>query len=79
MTRKELKMKILGRYPRIEDFADEIGYGRQQVSNIIRNKAIGRVGFWEAARRKLNMTYQEVWECITYGNVEGGNQNGKTD
>jgi hypothetical protein len=77
LTRCELKKKILGKYDRIMDFADDIGYGRQQVSNIIKNKSVGRLEFWELARQKLALTYQEVWECMTHENTGGENHNGK--
>ena len=64
MTREDLRLRILGKYRRIRDFADEVGYGRQQVSNIIRNENIGGLRFWELAREKLELTYQEAWECM---------------
>lgn len=64
MTREELRLKILGKYRRIEDYANDLGYGRQQVSNIIRNENLGGLRFWEMTRQKLGLTYQEIWECI---------------
>lgn len=76
MTREDLRLRILGKYRRIGDFADEIGYGRQQVSNIIRNENIGGLRFWEYAREKLELTYQEAWECMMcWRNKEKGEKN----
>lgn len=76
MTREDLRLRILGKYRRIGDFSDEIGYGRQQVSNIIRNENIGGLRFWECAREKLGLTYQEAWECMMCWRKKERKENG---
>lgn len=62
MERRKLKLKILGQYGTITNFCETVGYGRQQISNILSGRIIGSVAFWVQVQKSLNLTDAEVWQ-----------------
>ena len=62
MDRRELRLKILGKYGSLGKFSEDMGYSRQQISNILACKDTGGLEFWKLAKEKLNLTPQETWE-----------------
>ena len=62
MERRKLKLKILGQYGTITNFCETVGYGRQQISNILCGRAVGSVDFWSRMQKSLNLTDAEVWQ-----------------
>lgn len=67
MERFRLRLKILGQYGSITKFAEAIGYGRQQLSNILVGRTVGSVEFWAEVQKKLNLTDGEVWRYQNNG------------
>lgn len=61
-TRKKLKLRILGQYETITNFAKEIGYNPHTISDIISGERLGTVGLWEKVGKGLELTSAEIWE-----------------
>ena len=62
MDRRSLRLKILGKYGSLGKFSEDMGYSRQQISNILALKDTGGLEFWILAKEKLGLTAQETWE-----------------
>ena len=74
MTRRELKLKILGTYGSVSEFCKIIGYSKAQISNILARKSAGSIEFWNYVHELLDMSLEDLWECQKdnerYGNKE---------
>lgn len=60
--RKELKLKILGKYETVTNFAKAAGMSRQHISDIINGKAVGSIEIWEKINQCLGLTPAELWQ-----------------
>lgn len=75
MKRNEFRMKILDKYRNITDFCDDVGYTRQQVSNILVGRVNGGLDFWKLAQKKLNLSDAEAWRFQSNGvNIDEQNK-----
>lgn len=74
MTRRELKLKILGTYGSIGEFCNLIGYSKAQISNILSGKSAGSIEFWNHVHELMDVSIEDLWECqkdnVRYGNKE---------
>lgn len=77
MERRELRLKILGEYGNIQNFCKDIGYSRQQISNILVGRVTGGLEFWNIAQQKLHLSDGEVWSFINNMAVGGDNEQNK--
>ena len=62
--RKKLKFKIKSKYGTITKLAEEIGYSRAHISDIIHKKSIGSNDFWESVQKALDISDSELIEYI---------------
>lgn len=60
--RKKLKLRILGQYETVTNFAKEIGYSRHTIIRVISGERIGSVEFWEKFGKGLGLTSAEIWD-----------------